>query len=460
MRRLQRLSARLIVSFFLLTHIACERDVPSEPPQTVPPDVSTSPTSEGSGDLDTYFADPCLPTECRWAASGLKHTGGVGDLGQDVAIQTDGKIVVGGWRRTKADADFIVARHKANGTIDGSFGDGGKVTTNVGSEEDLAFGVAVQPDGAIIAAGVTWAGPEEGHAFGLVRYGSDGTLDMTFGTEGIVKTNFTAREDMAAAVSVQSDETIVVAGTAYPGDFAIARYTADGGLDTSFSGDGIATVDFGESKDVAEGLGIQADGKIVVSGSSNLNIAVARLSTDGDLDRTFSGDGRAITDTGGGWASGGGGLALQGDGKIVVAGTANQNFLLVRYTPDGDLDRTFGKEGLQPIDIGECFDPDFGSDVAVQPDGKIVEVGMTGDPGSDILCLALARVEPDGRLDRSFGGNGKVSASIGYFDRSEAVALQADGTIVIVGSTGSPRKQKRDLLVTRFLPSGRTIRAK
>jgi uncharacterized delta-60 repeat protein len=142
----------------------------------------------------------------------------------------------------------------------------------------------------------------------------------------------------------------------------------------------------------------------------------------------------------------------------VVAGTASPgrgtDFLLVRYKRDGYRDRTFSEDGIRRIDMGGCFPPDFGTDVAVQPDGKIVEIGHTGDSASGALCLAVARVRSGGRLDRSFGGDGKVVASIEYIDRGEGVALQADGKIVLAGSTtvGYPDSPGRDFLVARFLP--------
>jgi uncharacterized delta-60 repeat protein len=252
MRRSRYAGGHLAVSLLLLTLVA-------------------SPASAAPGDLDTSFGGD------GWETTDF----GLGDVGRDVAIQPDGKIVVVGWTQTADGADFAVARYNADGTLDGSFGDAGKVTTSPSSGEDKAIGVAVQPDGAIVVAGVTWSGPEERQAFGVVRYASDGEVDTAFGTDGIVRTNFTSRRDRAAAVAIQNDGRIVVAGTAYPGDFAVARYTPDGILDTSFSGDGKQRTSRWRAREVARGLGVQGNGKIVVSGSSNRKLAVVRFTQTG-----------------------------------------------------------------------------------------------------------------------------------------------------------------------------------
>jgi uncharacterized delta-60 repeat protein len=457
-----QLALRPLVTTLLLLTACFPADLPrSEGAPTTAPSPSAAPSpsptvepGESSppgapGDLDASFGGD------GWETTDLGQV----DRAQDVAIQADGKIVVAGWTQTPGSADFAVARYNADGTLDGSFGEAGKVTTSLSGRADKAFAVAVQPDGAIVVAGFTWSDLQERRAFGLVRYASDGAVDTTFGTDGLVVTNLTPRVDRAAAVAIRN-ERIVVAGTVYPGDFAVARYKSDGSLDTSFSGDGIQTVDFDGARDIVRGLALQASGMIVVSGSSNRRVAVARLTRDGRLDREFSGDGRTTTDAGGGWAAGGGGLALQPDGKIVVSGTASgidfgEDFLLVRFNRDGELDPSFSEDGIQRVDVGGCYGLDFGTDVAIQADGGIVEVGSTGDPGSFSLCLALARVQPDGGLDRRFGDKGKVIAPIATLDEAEAVALQADGRIVLVGSTitgDADRPRLVDFLVARFVP--------
>jgi uncharacterized delta-60 repeat protein len=207
----------------------------------------------------------------------------------------------------------------AAGDLDTSFGGDGKVTTNFTSGDDTGFAVGIQADGKIVAAG-TAAFRE----FALARYNADGTLDTTFGGDGKVTTNLTSGADGALSVAIQADGKIVSAGAAggTGGRFALARYNIDGTLDTGFSSDGKLTTNFTSGPDVAFGVAIQGDGKIVAAGTAGFRqFAVARYDADGTLDSTFGGDGKVTTD----FTSGddfGGALVLQADEKAVVAGRA------------------------------------------------------------------------------------------------------------------------------------------
>jgi uncharacterized delta-60 repeat protein len=210
----------------------------------------------------------------------------------------------------------------APGDLDTSFGGDGKVTENFTSGDDTGFAAAIQADGKIVAAG-TAAFRE----FALARYNADGTLDTTFGGDGKVTTNFTSRDDAASGVAVQpSDGMIVAAGTAgNSGAFALARYNIDGTLDTGFSSDGKLTTNFTSGPDVAFGVAIQGDGKIVaagLAGSDVWKLGLARYMADGSLDTSFGGDGKVTA----GFPSGNAyafGVAVQGDGRIVAAGVAS-----------------------------------------------------------------------------------------------------------------------------------------
>ena len=186
------------------------------------------------------------------------------------------------------------------GDLDVSFGGDGIVTTQVGPRADFAAAIAVQPDGKVVAAGV--AGFDSANPrFGLARYNPDGTLDTGFGGDGVVTTDFTPREDGVYSIGIEADGKIVAAGDAGLGSgdsrFAVARYNADGTLDSTFGGDGKVTTQFGPRDDPVAGLALQIDGKVVVSGGTNSNgknpkIALARYNADGTLDAAFSGDGR------------------------------------------------------------------------------------------------------------------------------------------------------------------------
>src|SRR5829696_2570314 len=224
-----------------------------------------------------------------------------------------------------------------------------------------------------------------------------GGLDPTFSGDGKQTTDFGGEPgiDVATAVAMQTDGKIVAVGRGGPeGDFALARYKSNGSLDPTFSGDGKLTTNFGQFSDVAEGVVIQPNGKIVAVGSvgttGGQDFALARYNPNGALDPTFSGDGKQTTDFGGG-SDGASGVALQGDGEIVAAGCAcpddvnARDFALARYTPNGALDPTFSGDGKQTTDFGASEDRANG--VAVQGDGKIVAVGRGGPKGD----FALAR---------------------------------------------------------------------
>jgi uncharacterized delta-60 repeat protein len=332
----------------------------------------------------------------------------------------------------------------SDGTLDVSFDYDGLVTTDFGSGSDMARSVAVQADGKIVAAGA-WDNGQ--HRFGLARYNADGSLDTSFDGDGKV-TTFSLLHGIANSVALQADGKIVAAGTVWNstanGDmaFALARYNADGSLDTSFNGTGTVTTGFGlftTGNSVAAG----ADGRIVVAGSvgyAGARVAIACYNPDGSLDITFDGDGKLTT----GFRSGAGSaysVAVQADGKIVIAGNDNyfgaqypHNFRLARLNVDGSLDTSFGGIGEVTTRF-ESFENDATS-VAVQTDGKIVAAGYTGYEGA--FNFAVARYNSDGSLDGSFHGDGKVATDFGARDIAYSVALQADGKIVVAGDTSIP----------------------
>jgi uncharacterized delta-60 repeat protein len=353
-----------------------------------------------------------------------------------VALQPDGKIVVVG--------DFALARYNPNGTLDTSFSGDGKQTIGF-----RATGVALQGDGRIVAVG----GPEDfTNDFELARYNPNGSLDTSFSGDGRQTTDFLG-SDGASGVELQGDGKIVAVGAAgrgdFTGDFALARYNPNGSLDTSFSGDGKQTTDFGGA-DGAGGVVLQGDGKIVAvgfAGGLGGGFALARYNPNGSLDPSFSGDGKQTTKFGG--FDGAYGVALQSDGKIVAAGgTGNINataFALTRYNPNGTLDTSFSGDGKQTTDFGAN---DGAHGVALQANGKIVAVGRAGGGG-----FAVARYNPNGTLDTTFSGDGKQTAHVGSGE-ANAVALQANGRIVVVGSGGGLGTRSTGFVLARLNPNG------
>lgn len=390
-------------------------------------------------------------------------TGGIGtvpigpgdDQIQGVALQPDGKIVAVGYSHNGSNYDFAVARFHPDGTLDTSFGAGGKVTTALGSSDDQASSVALQADGKIVVAGYTKSG--KSWDFAVVRYNANGTLDPSFSGDGIQITALSSANDQARSVALQVDGKIVVAGysrgSGNNNDFALVRYNPDGALDTTFTGDGIQITPIGSSDEQINSVMLQPDGKIVAAGYGNFggqyDFIVARYQADGTLDPSFSGDGIQTTVIGPGTDIACS-VALTADGKIVVAGYSTIGdspvFVLARYNANGTLDLSFSGDGMQTTAVGAVS---RGFAVAVQADGKIVVVGSSSATLGGNDCLTLVRYNSDGTLDPSFSGDGiqttviGSSSSIGF-----SAALQADGKIVVGGHSGNGRDL--DFVLARY----------
>ena len=210
---------------------------------------------------------------------------------------------------------------------------------------------------------------------------------------------------------------------------------APGDLDPSFGSGGFVTTDFGGRGDAALGVAIQADGRIVVAGNSsardvfNIDFALARYNPDGTLDPAFGTGGTVLSDLGS-TVDAADDVLIQPDGKIVAAGTSARSFGVARYTAAGTLDAGFGNGGVVTTGFGGSFDQAWG--VTLQPDGKLVVVG-TGGANSDIL---VARYNPDGSLDSGFGSGGKVATDFGSFDQALEAVVAADGKITVGGRSG------------------------
>jgi uncharacterized delta-60 repeat protein len=314
-----------------------------------------------------------------------------------LAVQPDGKIVIAGRAgATVSGGDFLVARFNSDGSLDTAFGGDGYVLTDFGSDADSAQDVAVQPDGKIVAVGRTLVGGT--HDFAISRYRADGTLDPDFGTGGKIVTTFDVdRSESAEAVDLQRDGKIVVAGGTFStgGEFVVARYTAAGALDTTFANAGFVIIGIG-SNSSAQALVVQPDGKIVLAGYSAATLEGPKLFT---LTRVTS-DGNAVdlhTGSDFGTSSYALAVALQRDGKIVVAGFTEadgvpSDFAVARYTADGAADPGFGTNGKLVTDLGSS---DFASSLAIQEDGKLVAAGASGGDAALVRYLG----EPDGDGD-------------------------------------------------------------
>jgi uncharacterized delta-60 repeat protein len=384
------------------------------------------------------------------------------DEARAVAIQADGKIVVAGYSNGSGNFDFALARYTTSGVLDTTFGGGdGKVTTDiVTADADYAQAVAIQADGKIVVAG--YSNGSGTNDFALARYTTAGVLDTTFGGgDGKLVTDIvTADQDFAYAVSIQADGKIVVAGTSNgsgTNDFALARYTTAGALDATFGTGGKVTTDIVTAdNDIGSAMVIQADGKIIVSGRSNgsgsFDFALARYTTAGALDATFGTGGKVTTDIVTADTDIVNAMAIDADGKIVVFGETNgagagYDFALARYTTAGALDATFGTGGKVTTDMGA----DYGYAVAIQADGKIVVAGTSNGSGTN--DFALARYTPAGVLDTTFSQDGKVLTDINTgTDDIRAIAIDADGKIVVAGT--SDGSGTTDFALARYLAAG------
>ena len=292
------------------------------------------------------------------------------------ALQPDGKIVLAGDSRLQP----AVARLKANGSLDTAFATAGKRTFSWGAIGRVTA-VLVAPNGKILLGG--FSGPEGGN-IQVARLNANGKLDTTFATGGIAAVDF-GGDDFGEAIARQADGRILVAGRSSAAGAVVARLRAGGTLDPDFGGDGRVTLPGGGS---ASAVLVQPDRKIVVAGnaSGSATMTVTRLKPDGSPDTTFDGDGTATIDFGS-LADLAAGAALQPDGKIVVAGYAqgSEDVAVARLNANGSPDAAFGAAGKVTVDFGVAT---FGNAVALAPKRRIVVAGQK----SGVDNFAVARL--------------------------------------------------------------------
>ena len=336
------------------------------------------------------------------------------------------------------------------GGADPTFGTGGKTTTAIGTGNDSIQALAVQSDGKILAAGYAVIGSFED--FALARYLENGTLDPSFGTNGIVTTTVGPARDYGRCTALQNDGKIVVAGECWNGsayDFGIVRYLANGTLDSTFGTNGKLMVSLAGSNDYPHAVAIQSDGRIVVMGEASTDFGIVRINPNGTLDTAFGTGGKVITDISGfDYPLTG---ALQSDGKILVAGrgtgSGGTDYILARYLPTGALDTSFDGDGKVTTAVGTGTTGDFCQSVILQTDGKIIAAGYS----SDDCCVV--RYNTDGSLDTTFGTGGKAFVSISSnTDRCMSAAMQSDGSIVLGGYAHNG--QNYDFALARLTSSG------
>lgn len=394
-----------------------------------------------SGDLDTSFDSDGKATA---------DFGTFDDAGHAVAIDGDGKIVVAGFVSTGGNRDFAVMRFTTSGALDSTWDGDGLARTPIGGGQDAALAVGIQSDGKVVAAGYA-----ETRKVAIVRYNTDGSLDTTFGGDGIV-TFLHEGQTRAYDLGFQSDGKIIVGGRAIGSNgikfFAARLDDSDGSLDTSFGLNGKTSFNVGERPTNAFGLAIDGSDRILLAGRgiglhTGFDFAVARLDANGALDTTFDTDGRVLIDMTGARRNDEASDVVIQSGKIVVGGSSfnrlnRWDFAAARLNDDGSLDTTFGGSGTGKIifPVGASNATDIATAMALQSTGKIILVGRTKPPGMKFQ-YSVARLNADGTLDTTFSGDGVTLVQFGVReDRGNGVAVQSDDKIVVVGSAKVSRR--------------------
>ena len=403
----------------------------------------------------------CIPPGCienledrmLLSSGGLDPTFGTGgttlttfSLGNDTAeasaVQPNGQIVVvgitpGGTGNVATSADFALARYNANGTLDASFGTNGKVATSFGTMSD-AYSVALQSDGKIVVVGTVSNGGFS--YFTVARYTTNGSLDTTFGTGGVVFSQLGVGNSQATSVFLQADGKIVVGGTDFNGEFdafALARYNTNGTLDTTFGSGGSVTTLLGAANSFGTRIKVQPNQNILLGGEMQSGsfqyFVVVRYQADGSVDGSFGNGGIVVTSVG--TTDTLSGMVVQPNGDIAIAGTAVvgrvNNFAVVRYLSNGALDGSFGGNGFVTTSFGG--NAAEANSIQVQTNNKIV-VGGSVSAGTT-SNFALARYNLDGSLDTTFGARGQMTTALGTGNSQILdIRLQPDGNIVAVGA--------------------------
>jgi uncharacterized delta-60 repeat protein len=360
---------------------------------------------------------------------------------KEIALQPDGKIVAGGYTSDGATTHFTLARYTSTGTLDSTFGDGDGVVTTTIATNSVAYNIALQADGKIIAGG--YASDTFNNWFALARYTITGTLDTTFGTGGVVTTVIGAYSYIND-IAIQANGKIVAGGRVDDsGTYcALACYDTNGALDTTFGGgDGVVTHTIGTSS-IFYALTLQTDGKIVAAGesqNSDTYFALARYTPAGALDTTFDTDGVVTTAIGtliGDIEDSCYSVAIQPDGKIVAGGysydnnTDNYYNAVVRYTVTGALDATFAGDGVFTNTVPTYVDIETYA-IAFQSNGKIL-LGCYAynDSNNDFMII---RLNANGALDTTFDTDGVITATLGTDSEIDDLKIQPDGKIVVGG---------------------------
>lgn len=368
-----------------------------------------------------------------------------------LALQPDGKIITGGTAGIENNSDFIISRYTAAGKPDSSFSTTGTVMTDI-FYGDVLKSIVIQNDGKIVAAGISTYKLEKSSQrfFNLVRYNANGSVDNSFngGADGTQNQNGIGFHMSSLlvkdlfSIALQHNDKIMVAGVSSGSPLAplvIYQLNSDGSVNKNNTVTSNITVFIPE---VGFGLTVQDDGKILVGGTYavdfSFRFAIARFNSNGTPDQGFGDDGIKITKLSGGidFVSS---LAVSGN-KIYAAGSAEYNnagsVVLVKYDQNGQPDSSYGNNSVAKSNYGTLRGSTRFYCTAIQSNGKIVTAGYTFN--GSVTDFAIARYNIDGSLDATFNKNGKQTINFGIYKSASpsSVAIQADGKIVISGTTG------------------------
>lgn len=351
----------------------------------------------------------------------------------DIADQPDGKAVIVGYWQNGPTRDFIVVRLNANGDYDQTFGTGGIVFTDFGATYDDAFGVAIQSDGKIVVVGRSINGTTGFSDASIARYLPDGSLDSTFDGDGkFILNSFPGMVgDGFSSIVIQPDGKIIAGGRVQP-DFLLVRVNLDGSIDSSFGNGGVVrTNNIGFVDEVRDML-VLPDGKIIAAGGSG-RCAVARFNPNGSVDPAFGAAGFFIASPG--YYTQCYGIEVQPDGKLVLAGTASPadsppqySSVVIRINTLGGADNTFGNNGFVAVNTNPAG-ADFFTTLSIQSDGKIIAAGFAGE--SSTYDFAVARLNSDGSFDNTFARNGIAKNNISGDDEIAASTMIGDKLLVV-----------------------------
>lgn len=433
---------------------------------TDPNNFAENPTSAATAPVSDANVAPTL----RLAPSNIVTTDFAHGHDAIYGLETlpDDKILAVGRADTSkgGTSDFALARYLPDGILDPTFGTGGKTTTDFSGHSDYIYSrPAITADGKIVVAGGAGAMLPIGNTvdtdIGVARYLANGNIDSSFGDSGRLRIDFAGFFDWGNAVAVDSQSRILAAGgttdpITHNYQFAVVRLTPQGALDNTFGGDGKVTVDFaplnGIDRDYANDMLLQPDGKILLSGYAAGNFGLVRLNADGSLDSTFGTGGKVTADFGN-TSDEANRMALTADGKILVTGYSSTRIAVLRYNTNGTVDTNFGTNGSV---LTEMLNPAGGSrpadsyDIKISNDNNFIVVGThhdTFESGRQNLAIA------------SYSGNGtllgtKIIDASGNTDLGFSLAMTRNGGLLVGGRAMNHTDYRTDFVIARFDSAG------